>query len=122
MPDSVHEIAGTRLLVLDPAGPPIVDRAGVLDMIGMAAGAKADIVAIPVERQGDAFFDLKTRIAGEVLQTCVTYHLRVAFVGDLTERLAASGALRDFVRESNKGSQVWFVDDLAELERKLAAA
>lgn len=122
MSNQVHEFNGLRVLALDPAGKPIVDRRGVIDMIGDASSENADMVAIPVERQGEAFFDLKTRVAGEVLQVCTTYRLPVAFVGDLGAATEQSGALRDFIRESNKGRQVWFVDDMAALEAKLAAA
>jgi hypothetical protein len=45
----------------------------------------------------------------------VNYGLRLAVVGDISELLERSGALRDFVRESNRGRQVWFVADEAEL-------
>lgn len=121
MSNQVYELNGTRVLALDPAGRPIIDRQGVLDMIGDASSENADMVAIPVERQGDAFFDLKTGLAGEVLQVCTTYRLPVAFIGDLGAATERSGALRDFIAESNKGRQVWFVDDLAALEAKLAA-
>lgn len=119
MPDTVRTFGETTVLVLAPDGPPIVERRDVTDMIGNASAHDAEMVAIPVERQGDDFFDLKTRLAGEVLQVCTTYNLRIAFVGDLSDRIAASGALRDFVYESNKGRQVWFVDDLDALERRL---
>jgi hypothetical protein len=45
----------------------------------------------------------------------VNYGLRLAVVGDISEPLADSEALRDFVRESNRGRQVWFVADVAGL-------
>jgi hypothetical protein len=122
MADRLHEFAGVRVLAVDAAGAPIADRQAIIDLIGAAASHQADLVAIPVERQGADFFDLKTRLAGEMLQVCVNCNLPVAFVGDLAAERARSGALTDFIRESNKGRQVWFVDDLASLERKLAAA
>ena len=43
----------------------------------------------------------------------------MAVVGDITTEIAASTALRDFVRESNRGTQLWFVADEAELTRRL---
>jgi hypothetical protein len=43
----------------------------------------------------------------------------VAIVGDISTHLEASSALRDFVFESNRGEHVWFVTDLAELEKRL---
>jgi Domain of unknown function (DUF4180) len=41
-------------------------------------------------------------------------------VGDISGALDRSASLRDFVRESNRGRQVWFVADGDELERRLA--
>ncbi|MEX7637748.1 DUF4180 domain-containing protein, partial [Serratia marcescens] len=36
-------------------------------------------------------------------------------------RPAQSHALQDFVREANRGEQVWFLSSLAELEQRLGA-
>ena len=47
--------------------------------------------------------------------------MRLAFVGDIAARVEASRSLRDFVYESNKGGQVWFLNDRAALEARLAA-
>jgi hypothetical protein len=47
------------------------------------------------------------------VQRFANYRARVAVV------VAASTALRDFVRESNRGAQLWFVADEAELTRRL---
>jgi hypothetical protein len=42
-------------------------------------------------------------------------------LGDVSTAVAGSEPLGDFVRESNRGTTVWFVEDLAALEAKLAA-
>jgi hypothetical protein len=76
-------------------------------------------VAIPVERLGDEFFHLRSGIAGEMLQKFVTYHLHVAIVGDITSLSTASKALHDSVVECNRGSAVWFVRDMDELNDRL---
>ena len=122
MTDTTHQFGGLRVLELDAAGPAILTRRNTTDLIGNASGAGADIVAIPAARQGAEFFDLRTRILGEVVQVCVTYGLRLAFVGPMPVDVAGSKALRDFTDESNKGRSVWFVADIAELGRRLAAA
>jgi hypothetical protein len=44
----------------------------------------------------------------------------VAFIGDMSAPLALSRAWRDFIRETNQGNSVWFVDDFEALGRKLA--
>ena len=53
--------------------------------------------------------------AGAVVQKFVNYRLRLVVVGDVSEHVAASTALRDFVREANRGTQTGFVADEAEL-------
>lgn len=64
------------------------------------------------------FFDLKTRLAGEILQKFVNYYMRVAIVGDFS--IYASRSLRDFIYESNKGNHVFFVQDEEEAIERLS--
>lgn len=116
----IRELSGIRVLVVDPDGPPVAGERDAVDLIGDALGRGAELVAVPVARLAPGFLDLKTRIAGEVLQKFVNYQRRIAIVGDVSAAVSASDALRDFVRESNRGRHVWFVADLAELEAKLA--
>ena len=66
-----------------------------------------------------ASFDLRSGVAGEIAQKFVNYRLKLAIVGDLIDHLARSEALRAFVRESNRGRQLWFVETPAELAERL---
>jgi Domain of unknown function (DUF4180) len=92
------------------------------DAVGDALSAGGvDVVAIPADLFAPEFFDLRTGLAGAVLQKFVNYHLRLAVVGDIAHHLRASAALRALVAESNRGGQVWFVADRAELDAKLTA-
>jgi len=86
-----------------------------LDIIGEAFGKGADLVVIPASRLGSEFFRLSTGLAGAMLQKFTNYQMRVAIVGDIAEYLEKSAPLRDFVRESNRGSQVRFLASDAEL-------
>src|SRR3954447_20018149 len=110
----VVERNGVPVLVVDSAGAPIVGGEDVLDLIGSAFG-QADTVAIPAERLDERFFSLRTGVAGEIMQKFVNYRLRLAIVGDISAHVENSTALRDLVRESNRGKHVWFVADLDEL-------
>lgn len=114
-------LAGVTVYLCDADGPPLDGERAATDIIGESYASNPAVVAIPVERLGADFLTLSTRIAGLVIQKFVNYGSRLAFIGDISEALAASGALRDFVRESNRGRHVWFVDDLAALEARLAA-
>lgn len=67
-----------------------------------------------------AFFDLSTRLAGEVLQKFVTYSMKFAVVGDFAD--VKSKSLRDFIYESNQGKHVFFAQSEEEALRRLARA
>ena len=112
-------MAGMNVHQLDPSGPVIVDGQSVVDLIGEIWGQDADLLVVPVERLAPEFFRLSTGLAGEVLQKFVNYGYQVAIVGDIDAYLAASSALRDFVRESNSGRHVWFLPDRAALDARL---
>ena len=118
MADRIIDRGGVPVLVCDAEGAPIAGPQDALDLIG-AAYAGADVVAIPAGRLDDNFYRLNTGVAGEIMQKFVNYRVRLAVVGDISAHVAASGALRDLVYESNKGNQVWFVNDLQELDGHL---
>jgi hypothetical protein len=120
MADRNYHLAGIAVFECGAGGhSPRGDRDAV-DLISSAASSGARLVIIPTGRLGDAFFDLKTRIAGEFLQKFVTYGVQVAILGDISRYVAQSTALRDFVYESNQGRHIWFVADLSDLEARLA--
>lgn len=58
------------------------------------------------------FFNLKTGMAGEILQKFSNYKIQLAIVGDFNKYNNQS--LRDFIFESNKGRQINFVGNLSE--------
>ena len=116
----VQTLNGVPVGVCGADGPKLDGERAATDVIGDAFGSGARVIAVPVERLGDGFLTLSTRIAGEVIQKFVNYGFQLAFVGDISAAVAGSDALRDFVRESNRGRHVWFVADLDELVAKLA--
>lgn len=56
------------------------------------------------------FFDLKTGLAGEILQKFSNYRMKLAIIGDFSE--INSKSLRDFIRESNQKGTINFVNSL----------
>jgi hypothetical protein len=63
------------------------------------------------------FFDLKTGIAGEILQKFSTYNVQLAIVGDYSKY--SSKSLRDFIFESNKLGRINFVNSIEEAQERL---
>jgi len=63
------------------------------------------------------FFDLKTRIAGDILQKFTNYQLELAIVGDFSKY--SSKSLKDFIFESNKAGKINFVSTIEEAKAAL---
>ncbi|MBO9707682.1 MAG: DUF4180 domain-containing protein [Caulobacter sp.] len=119
--DQLEIINGVRVLACGEDGALLDGEGAASDFLGAAWSQEAEWLAIPLSRLGPGFLDLKTRIAGGVIQKFTNYRVKVAFVGDVMPLTQASNSLRDFVYESNKGAAVWFVRDQAELATRLAA-
>ena len=75
----------------------------------MAAKYEADTNLVAVDKAviAEDFFILSTGLAGEVLQKFVNYRTKVAIFGDFSQY--TSKPLRDFIYESNKGNNIFFV-------------
>lgn len=63
------------------------------------------------------FFILSTGLAGEILQKYINYGGRIAIYGDFSHY--TSKPLKDFIYESNKGKDVFFVATEDEAIEKL---
>jgi hypothetical protein len=63
------------------------------------------------------FFDLKTGIAGDILQKFSTYNVQLAIVGDFSKYTSKS--LNDFIFESNKLGRINFVNSTDEAKKRL---
>ena len=83
-----------------------------LDLMGNLYYQGYDKVIFHAKNITPEFFDLKTGLAGEVLQKFSTYRMRLAIVGDFSAY--SSKSLRDFIYESNQGRQVNFVSTVSE--------
>lgn len=55
----------------------------------------------------EEFFDLKNKMAGEILQKFSNYRMRLVIVGEFSD--IPSQSVQDFIFESNKGKQVNFL-------------
>lgn len=117
---SARELAGVKVHVCPADGVSLAEDRALSDLIGELYSSGSRIAAIPLARLGPDFLRLSSGVAGQVLQKLVNYRFQVAVLGDVSAAAEASAPLADFIRESNRGTTVWFVADLDELERKLA--
>lgn len=64
------------------------------------------------------FFHLSTKLAGEILQKFINYHVKIAVVGDFS--VYSSKSLKAFIYESNKGKDIFFLPDEKQAIEKLS--
>lgn len=91
----------------------ITDAQSALDVL---MSAKYDVgtknIVVDKELIIDEFFILSSGLAGEILQKLINYGGRIAIYGDYSRY--TSKPLRDFIYESNKGKDVFFVSSEEE--------
>ncbi|MBB6498840.1 DUF4180 domain-containing protein [Pedobacter cryoconitis] len=63
------------------------------------------------------FFDLKTRLAGEILQKFSNYRVQLVIIGEFSKY--PGNSIKDFIFESNKGKLVNFLPTIAEAKTRL---
>lgn len=89
------------------------DTASAMDlMASLSYQTDCDHIIITKDAFSESFFDLKTRLAGEILQKFVNYNMKMTIVGDYS--IYTSNALKDFIYESNKGRDFFFLSNFEE--------
>jgi hypothetical protein len=87
----------------------ISDAQDFLDLIGDSVSNNCSRIIMNDRNFHEDFFRLHTGLAGEILQKCSNYNFKLAIIGDYTRYNSIS--LHDFIRESNKGRSVFFVNN-----------
>ncbi len=87
------------------------------DVLGLIYANEEDNLILHQRNFVPEFFDLSTGIAGEVVQKLVNYRRRIAVVGDFSD--IDSKSLRDFIYESNRRGNMFFVASIEEARAKI---
>ena len=96
----------------------ISDAQSALDLIMTAKyETGTNLLAIAKEAIAEDFFILSSGLAGEVLQKFVNYRAKIAIYGDFSKY--TSKPLKNFIYESNKGKDVFFVGTVDEAVARL---
>lgn len=99
---------GIEIAIVNSDEVCISDAQSALDFI-MSVNYETGSHSIVINKEAvnENFFVLSTRIAGEILQKFINYQFKVAIVGDFSAYI--SKPLKDFIYESNKGRDFFFV-------------
>lgn len=99
----------------------ITDIQSGLDLIMTAKyEAETNLIAIDKSAVADEFFILSSGLAGEILQKFINYQAKIAIYGDYSKY--TSKPLKDFIYESNKGKDIFFVSTKEEAVDYLSKA
>lgn len=98
---------GIKIAVITSPELLITDVQTALDLlVTVRYETDCDRIVMNKGSVSEAFFVLSSGLAGDVLQKFSNYQTKLAIFGDYSRY--TSKPLRDFIRESNRGNQVFF--------------
>jgi len=113
-----HILNDNIIAVLNSKSIVIQSVNDALDLLANANAHESNKIIIKRSNVIDDFFELKTRLAGEILQKFVNYNFYLAIVGNFSEY--SSKNFKDFIYESNRTGRILFVPTLEEAINKLS--
>ena len=113
-----HKTASGRIIAeVIPGAHLITGPDDILDLMAEVRYNGSGTMIIHKKSLHPDFFDLKTRVAGEILQKFSNYRMQLAIVGDFSAYKSKS--LKDFIKESNRMGTIYFVGTIDEARSKL---
>lgn len=98
----------------------ITDVQSALDIVSTVRyETGSDCVIINKSAICEDFFNLRTKLAGDILQKFINYHMKIAIVGDFS--VYTSKSLKEFIYECNKGKDTFFLPDESQAIEKLSS-
>ena len=106
---TIQEFNEHKVAVIDSPGLEIKSEQEALDLMANAGYQGATAIILPAENLSADFFDLKSGLAGDILQKFSNYRMKLAIIGSFEGYKSRS--LAAFIRESNRGNLIFFVPD-----------
>ena len=113
------EVNGVNIAIVNSDEVVIKDVQTALDLMATVQyEAECDRIGIYKSLLSEQFFDLKTRLAGEILQKFTNYQVKVAIIGDFSTY--PSQSFKDFIYECNSGKAIFFLPTEQQAIEKLS--
>ncbi len=114
---NIHQLSNTKIAEVTSDDIIISKIDDALTLMADIYYQGFDAIILYEKNIAPAFFDLKTGIAGEILQKFSNYRMRLAIVGKFENYQSKS--FKDFIFESNKNKQINFVGSVEEALKHL---
>ncbi|MED1012818.1 DUF4180 domain-containing protein [Bacillus mycoides] len=113
-------IGGINIAVVRNDTVLISDVQSALDLMATVQ-YEADSKRIVIKKSliSESFFDLKTRLAGDILQKFINYSVKIAIIGDFS--MYTSKSLKDFIYECNKVKDIFLLATEQQAIEKLSS-
>ena len=109
-----HDIAGGTLIEISSDEVIISSEQEALDiMANIGYLFDSNRILIHKENLHETFYDLKSGLAGGILQKFSNYRVQLFVIGDFSQY--TNSRLKEFILESNKGHQVNFLSAISEV-------
>lgn len=105
---------GCRYIESLPGQGSVSSEADALELIGLCHSHGARCILLHAANLSPDFFDLSTRLAGEVLQKLRLYHIRLAVVAG--PELSRRGKFAELMVEESRGRHFGVFDAVADAE------
>ncbi|OMF37284.1 cytoplasmic protein [Paenibacillus sp. FSL H8-0548] len=107
----IDQNGNSMVAIVDSSDIVIHDVQDALDLMASISYNNNGCNKIMINKSNitEDFFELKTGLAGDVLQKYANYNVKLAIVGEFAEYNSKS--LKDFIYECNNGKQVFFLKD-----------
>lgn len=109
---TINEKNDSTVAIISDEGIIINDARDALDLMMNVKYQGCDKMLLRKEQITEDFFELRSGIAGEIVQKYTNYQMRVAIVGEFTSYNSKS--LKDFIYECNQGDKFMFKSTEAE--------
>lgn len=105
-----HEKDGIRIAEVEADEMLITSVQDALDLMADCSYQGAHQMILKDHHLHPDFFNLKTKLAGDILQKFSNYRMKLAVIGNFSGYTGKS--LRDFIYESNKFGNIVFTDSV----------
>jgi hypothetical protein len=112
-----HEFGNIVIAELTDETFVISNAQEILDLIGDCVSVDCNRILVREKNLNPDFFRLSTGLAGEILQKFSNYNFKMAIIGDFSKY--DSKNLQDFIRESNKGNMIFFLNNYEDAITRL---
>ena len=112
-----HKLLNNKKVAEVMPGNSVSSAEEILDLIVETGYQDCIALILHSDSLHEDFFDLKTGLAGEILQKFSNYRMKLSIIGDFSAY--ESKSLQDFIRESNRARTISFVKSLDEAFSRL---